>query len=784
MIEILEGGILNLNGTRIEDAKEAIKSISNASISITNAKFNKNKIGVHLRSWSSTFNGVNNSTFDCTATGSLNPNSNSLKAPFPNEKSHYGIYLASMENVTIGGTTTNTFQNLEVGIYAERCKIVKIQRNTFTNINTNCPVANACTSATIKGWGVYTYSNEDVTIGHSTNAILGNTFQNSHNGVKLELAHKFGVYRNTFNNIITPAPPGVTLNNSDAHCISVINNVNESFISYVENNTFTNFEHGIYYFNNESSSLNITQNQFGNFNSVLASAIYLHENPVQNIYINRNNFNVTTGQTGQIAIRLQNASLTGNGAIISANRINNVSRGVVLTKYNNSSILNHNTTSMAFGTTPAGIFFPANASNSRGIQIQNCQNTTIRNNFIQKAAPDPNNTTNPSLFGIDVNISCTNSIIQDNNLQRLGTGINIFGTPNNPLQLKCNYMSSNMSGLTLDNTSIGNQGTSTNPQDNQWAVLSSTMFNNGARYARELVINNSPTFFARTNSLPMFPPGTGMFPTNSLTFGGSANATYTCSVPIGSTQSAMGLVANKEEEYSGLSQEEEKVLDIEVFKILKRNTDYYDPSTSEGQEIEIYLDSLESTNAGKIYRFEEKVINKDTLGALSEIDGILPSTDIEQNFKIVNDIYWRTWFMRIYSFSPEDSATLYDVAFQDPIYGGTAVFSARVMLGIDVENSSTRRSSNSISSNTILETNFVRFFPNPANDYVNYQITLEPNETASLEIVDLFGRIIFSKKIDYDSKTGFIEFKEKAAGIYTYKVNLKGKTETGKLVLE
>jgi hypothetical protein len=706
-----------------------------------------------------------------------------LKAPYANEKSHYGIFLTAMDNVTIGGSTTNTFQNLEIGIYAERCKIVKIQKNTFSNINTTCPVTNACNSATIKGWGVYTYNNEDITIGNSTNATLGNTFQNSHNGIKLELAHKFAVYRNTFNNIITPAPPGVTLNNSDAHCISVIDNVDESFISYVENNTFTNFEHGIYYFNNESSSLNITQNQFGNFNSVLASAIYLHENPVQNIYINRNNFNVTTGQTGQIAIRLQNASLTGNGAIISANRINNVSRGVVLTKYNNSSILNHNTTSMAFGTTPAGIFFPANATNSRGIQIQNCQNTTVRNNFIQKATPEPTNAVTTNLIGIDINISCTNSIIQDNNLQRLGTGINIFGTPNNPLQLKCNYMSSNMSGLTLDNTSIGNQGTSTNPQDNQWAVLPSTMINNGAFYARQPGNWTQTNFFARSNSLPMFPTS-NMNPPNSLTFWNSLNQTYACTVPIGSTQSAMGLVANKEEEYSDLSQEEEKVLDIEVFKILKRNTDYYDPNSSEGQEISNYLDSLEATNAGKIYRFEEKVIGKDTLGAFSEVDGILPSTDIEQNFKIVNDIYWRTWFMGIYSFSPEDSVALFDVAYQDPIYGGTAVFSARVMLGIDVENSSTRRSSNSISSNTMLEPNFVRFFPNPATDYVNYEITLEPNETARLEIVDLFGRIIFSKKIDYDNKTGFIDFKEKAAGFYSFKVNLKGKTETGKLVIE
>jgi hypothetical protein len=65
-----------------------------------------------------------------------------------------------------------------------------------------------------------------------------------------------------------------------------------------------------------------------------------------------------------------------------------------------------------------------------------------------------------------------------------------------------------------------------------------------------------------------------------------------------------------------------------------------------------------------------------------------------------------------------------------------------------------------------------------------YEVTLEIDYSVQLEISDLFGRIIFSKKIDYDSKTGFIDFKEKAAGFYSFKVNLKGKTETRKLVVE
>jgi hypothetical protein len=67
---------------------------------------------------------------------------------------------------------------------------------------------------------------------------------------------------------------------------------------------------------------------------------------------------------------------------------------------------------------------------------------------------------------------------------------------------------------------------------------------------------------------------------------------------------------------------------------------------------------------------------------------------------------------------------------------------------------------------------------------MNYEVTLEIDESAQLEISDLFGRVVFSKKIDYDSKTGFIDFKEKSSGFYTYEVKMKSKSFTGKLVVE
>ncbi len=798
-IIVLPGGILNMSGTRIEDALEAVSSSYvggfTTNLNINNCTFNKNKTGIYLQGFTNMPNILNgiNSTFDCTATGS--PTSNSyLKAPYASQKSHYGIHLFKVTGLTVGGATLpNIFQNLEVGIYVQQGDNIGIVKNNFTNINSLCPVANACNTTSFKGWGIYAEDVGNITIGNSTNTVLGNSFTNSYNGISLINTPKFAIYRNTFNNIKNlPVWNGSTFEDlSETYCISIKNyNGISPNINYIQNNTLANIEYGIYYNAFKSSTLNINQNQFSNFNSKNAVAIYLLENPIQSIIVNGNVFNQLASETGIYAIRIQNAmSQLGSGASVSANRINNVQTGIWLTNYSNSSILNHNTTTMSFGSIPSGIFYPTGLPSvaSYGIYIQNCQNTTVRNNFIQKAAPDPTNTYTTRLYGIFADMGCMNSIIQDNNVQRLGTGIQIQGLTNNPLQLKCNFMSSNMSGLTINSSIIGNQGTSTNPQDNQWASLPTAMFSGGALYARQPGTVNTIYFYARSNTLPMFPPTTGMNPSTSISYWNSGSLTYNCAVSCsgsGCPQAAMGMIANKEGEYSSLTEEETKILDVEVYKILKKNVDYYDPTTIDGMEIATYLDSLESTNAGKIYRFEEKVIEKDTLGAFSEIYGVIPSTDIEQNFKVVNDIYWRTWFIGVYSFTPQDSSALYDIAYQDPSYGGTAVFTARVMLGIDVESNSTKRSSNSISTSNLIETKFVHFFPNPAKDYVNYEVYLEMNEFAQLEVFDLFGRIIFSKKIDYDTKTGYIDFKSKSATVYTYKVRLKNKVVTGKLVVE
>lgn len=122
------------------------------------------------------------------------------------------------------------------------------------------------------------------------------------------------------------------------------------------------------------------------------------------------------------------------------------------------------------------------------------------------------------------------------------------------------------------------------------------------------------------------------------------------------------------------------------------------------------------------------------------------------NHKIVNEIYWRTWVYNIFEFSPADSLALYQIAEQKPHIGGTAVYDARVMLGLDFfdyEDDQNKMASGFTNEDPLISfedvPNFV-LYPNPASSNINYKILLSDLETARLTFFDVTGRLILNKK--------------------------------------
>lgn len=798
-IEILSGGILNINGTRIEDAKEAVKSIINGgTLTVNNSIFNKNKTGIHIENWPN-FNGINSingTIFDCTIANS--PSSNGfLKAPFVNQKSHYGIYIKKIQNVTIGGTTTNNFQNLEVGIYTENCNNAIIQKNNFTNINTLCPISGACTSATIKGWGIFALSVTDITIGDITNGVLGNTFSNSYNGIALNKCAKFNIQRNTFNNILSPIPSqlGIYFSVFIGNFGSDIGIV--GYNNFIQNNTFTNFNRGIYYTNNYSNSLTISQNKMSSFNATSSSGINIFNNTrPQTILIEKNIFNENTNQFGRDAINIENAVATnGTNITVKRNTIRNVRNGIRLSLYNNVKIIENSSNYTSIGSTKAGIYFPTTAPTATtitaGIKLQGCIGTTVKSNSIQRTNYNTSSPLNGFseltstqalyMFGIYVGENSTNSNIIDNTTLKMGTGIYIIGNNNFPTTIRCNQMKFHPVGLHM-NGFIGNQGSLTSPQDNQWSIVTPG--------AKGIITNGSaPQFFTRSLSMPFMPNPTTQFqpPTLAITImnaSGGYSCVEGCANPPCALPGGLLQAMTTTGEYVLLSEQELKTLDIELYKSLKITPYTYDEYSEEGEKYQEFMDSMDMTNANKIYELEEELATKDTISAQQKLDAFEAYGDVEQNYKKVFEVYINTWMKGKYELESQDSSYLREIADQSPRVAGNAVYMARVMLSIDTIDTETYYAKSMTQSNSFLFEQ-LKLYPNPGNEFIHYQLPILENEKGIVRILDVSGKVIDEWSVDNENTIGSVDVSKYSIGIYLFDLQLtNGKSIVKKMVVK
>lgn len=287
-----------------------------------------------------------------------------------------------------------------------------------------------------------------------------------------------------------------------------------------------------------------------------------------------------------------------------------------------------------------------------------------------------------------------------------------------------------------------------------------------------------------------------MFPSTSpfaIDFGNASGAPYNCSFGCATPPCFKPMVKKmvvKDTPFDSLDTDARNIVDMKAFVLLKKDSAYTTAGTPDDSLFIAYRDSLENTNIGKIYRFSEKLELGDTLGAYSEIISIIPECIPENNHKIVNEIYWRTWVKNIFEFSPADSLALYLVAEQRPHQGGTAVYDARVMLGLDFfdfEDDQQKMLSNSTGdqpSNVNNHDNRISFYPNPSSSIVNYEIELSQSENAMLVFIDMMGREVLSIALNSENLIGSIDSSSLSGGMYNYEMRPdSGQTIKGKIVI-
>lgn len=156
--------------------------------------------------------------------------------------------------------------------------------------------------------------------------------------------------------------------------------------------------------------------------------------------------------------------------------------------------------------------------------------------------------------------------------------------------------------------------------------------------------------------------------------------------------------------------------------------------------------------------------------------------------KTVNQIYLDTWVKNRYRYKTDEKDSLLKIAFSSPYTHGDAVYSARVMLGLDPDNHhlTYRTPSQNVDE---LDKTEIMVYPNPASIQYCFKLkNASPNvEQAYIaRLFDVSGRLIYTEKIQLSSLQDFCRSRANLHhGIYLIHLsNLEtGEQHQAKLIL-
>lgn len=160
---------------------------------------------------------------------------------------------------------------------------------------------------------------------------------------------------------------------------------------------------------------------------------------------------------------------------------------------------------------------------------------------------------------------------------------------------------------------------------------------------------------------------------------------------------------------------------------------------------------------------------------------------MEANRKTVNSIYLDSWHKCNFEFLPTDSAVLLAVALQEPLYGGDAVYSARVMLGLDPIGGIILRQQNTEESLHQSKQEFAcKIYPVPASDHLAIEHAEFEDAASSLhlEIYSLMGFKTGTYVLDPKSILHRLDISGLKNGVYFCRILQDHKVVfTGKLIV-
>jgi hypothetical protein len=136
-----------------------------------------------------------------------------------------------------------------------------------------------------------------------------------------------------------------------------------------------------------------------------------------------------------------------------------------------------------------------------------------------------------------------------------------------------------------------------------------------------------------------------------------------------------------------------------------------------------------------------------------------------------------------YEFTTSQYNQLFDIANQNPISGGIAVYAARVMLDIDIDDEissqGARIRKNILDTKENLSSNLAEklvLYPNPATDFVTLSSVNGKELNGKIEIANSLGSIVYNSNV-VNVKSININTNSFSSGIYYLSVRSNNSTD-------
>ncbi|MCU0435386.1 MAG: M43 family zinc metalloprotease [Bacteroidia bacterium] len=525
----------------------------------------------------------------------------------------YGIEVTDVDSIVFGApgfistiNNANSIFDVQVGMHLVRSRVKNmnmilqnIRRSTAPSAVPVCCSLNNCTNPAIcnpppigtaihqEGGNLWMRNKN----GYPFEAVV---FDNVNIGVKAENSANMHLSGNEFKNLtnsnINSIPSaGVWVLRDTLGTIildsNIVNNVVQGFVMQLTNHC----------------TILIRENDFDKF----VNGVRVIQQNKCGIKIGHNRFNMANNANfGTNAIRLQTAVATSStdSTQVYGNFIYRCKTGVWLTSYKDAFVNESN--SIWFGSaTPA--------TPEYGIRVQNSRNTTVDGNAVVRSGQNPNSDVvlRDNLYGISMQTGCLNSVVSNNGVMRLGTGIEFAWAGNFPATMSCNTMTWNMAGARFTNSFIGDQGSPIGNgvvHDNQWTFILSPNTH------RTFYSTNSPVanWYSRTTLNTIMPTSNpiilSMQPTSAMIMVGAfPNSPQTCASNNDGNQSTtrqakLADLALRNQPFDQMYEDELRMYDEQAFYEIMQDSSLLFMGTGYDAILQVYYDSLYSSATGQL----------------------------------------------------------------------------------------------------------------------------------------------------------------------------------------